>query len=142
MQSKERVVIQDSAAVIIAYVLELRESSVMLPPAKNITHTAPIMTVQLLLLKGKALRHAVPATYAWTGVAYLPSAIEVLQKRTDLPPEHALLIGFPGDRNDWQPGSLSSAFQHSLRAVTRCPPPGMTWTSHSLRIGAHTKQTL
>jgi hypothetical protein len=37
MQSDERVMIRDSAAVILSYVLGLRESSVMSLPAENIT---------------------------------------------------------------------------------------------------------
>jgi hypothetical protein len=133
-------VIRDAAAVILAYVLGLHESSVMSLPAENITHTAAKMTVRLVLVKGKALRYAVPATYARTGVAILLSPIELLQNWTGLRPEHALLFGLPGNGNDWQPGSLSSALQRSLHAVTRYPPPGMTWTSHSLRIGAQTEQ--
>jgi hypothetical protein len=79
MQSEERVVIRDAAAVIISYVLELRESSVMSLPAENITHTAAKMTVRLVLVKGKALQHAVLATYARTGVTTLPSPIDLLQ---------------------------------------------------------------
>jgi hypothetical protein len=69
MQSEERVVIRDAAAAILAYMLGLRELSVMSLPAENITHTAAKMTVRLVLVKGKALRHAVLATYARTGVA-------------------------------------------------------------------------
>jgi hypothetical protein len=134
--------IRDAAAVILSYVLGLRESSVMSLPAEKITHTAAKMTVRQVLVKGRALRHAVPATYARTGVSSLPSPIDLLQKWTGLRPEHSLLFGLPGDRNDWQPGSLSNALQRNLHAVTRCPPPGTTWTSHSLRIGAHTEQTL
>jgi hypothetical protein len=122
--------------------LGLRESSVMSLPAKIITHTAAKMTVRLVLVKSKALRHAVLATYARTGVATLPSSIDLSQKWTGLRPAHALLFGLPGDVNDWQPGSLSNALQRSLHAVARCPPPGTTWTSHSLRIGVHTEQTL
>jgi hypothetical protein len=132
MQSEGRVVIQDAAAVILAYVLGLRESSVMSLPAENIT----------MLVTGKALRHAVLTTYARTGVATLPSPIDLLKKWTGLRPAHALLFGLPGDVNDWQPGSFSNALQRSLHAVARFPPPGTTWTSHSLRIGAHTEQTL
>jgi hypothetical protein len=64
-------------------------------PAESITHKATKMTVRLVLVKGKALRHAVPATYARTGVANLPSAIDLLQKWTDLRFEHALLFGLP-----------------------------------------------
>jgi hypothetical protein len=109
---------------------------------RDITHTAANMTVRLVLVKGKALRHAMLATYARKGVANLPSPINLLQKWTGLRPEHALLFGLPEDGNDWQPGSLTSALQRSLHALTRCPPPGTTWTSHSLQIGAHTEQTL
>jgi hypothetical protein len=79
-----------------------------------------------VLVKGKALRHAVLATYARTGVATLPSPIDLLQKWTGLRPAHALLFGLPGDVIDWQPGSLSNALQRSLDAVARCPPPGTT----------------
>jgi site-specific recombinase XerC len=54
MQSEGLVVIRDAAAVILAYVLGLRESTVMSLPAENITHTAAKMTVRLVLVKGKA----------------------------------------------------------------------------------------
>jgi hypothetical protein len=100
--------IWDAAAVILVYVLRLRESSVMSLPAENIEHTAAKMTVRLVLVKGKALRHAVLATYARTGVATLPSPIDLLQKWTGLRPAHALLVGLPEDINDWQLGSLSN----------------------------------
>jgi site-specific recombinase XerC len=63
MQSEEYVVIRNAAAVIFAYVLGLRESFVMSLSAENITHTAAKMTVRLVLVKGKALRHAVLATH-------------------------------------------------------------------------------
>jgi hypothetical protein len=142
MYSEERVVIRDAAAVILAYVLGLPESSIMSLPAEKITHTAAKMTVRLVLVKGKALRHAVPTTQARTGVASLPSPINFLQICTGLRPAHALLFGLPGDGKDWQPGSFSKALQRSLHAVTSCPPPGTTWTLHSLRIGAHMEQTL
>jgi integrase len=45
MQSEDRVVIRDAAAVILAYVLGLRESSVMSLLAENITHIEAKMTV-------------------------------------------------------------------------------------------------
>jgi hypothetical protein len=142
MQSAERVVIRDAAEVVLAYVLGLRESSVMSLSAENITHTATKMTVRLVLVKGKPIRHAEPAAYTRTGIADLPSPIDLLQIWTALRPEHTLLFGLPGEGSEWQPGSLSDALQRSLHAVPRCPPHGTTWTSHSLRIGAHTEQTL
>jgi hypothetical protein len=104
MQLEECVMIRDAAAVIFAYVLGLRESSVMSLPAENKTHTAAKMTVRLVLVKGKELRHAVLATNARTGVAILLSPIDLFQKWTGLRPAHALLFGLPGDVNDWQPG--------------------------------------
>jgi hypothetical protein len=122
MQSEERVVIRDAAAAILAYVLGLRESSIMSLPAENITHTAAKMNVRLVLVKGKALRHAVLETYARTGFATLPSPIDLLLKWTGLRRAHDLLFGLPGDVNYWQPGRLSNALQRSLLAVARCPP--------------------
>jgi hypothetical protein len=142
MHSEVRVVIRDAATVILAYVLGLHELSIMSLPAENITHTAAKVTVRLVLVKCKSLRHAVMATYARTGVANLPSPIDLFQNWTGLRHAHALLFGLPGDGDDWQPGCLSSALQRSLHAVARCPPPGTTWTSHSLRIGSRTEQTL
>jgi hypothetical protein len=116
MQSAKRMVIRDAAAVFLAYVLRLRESPAMSLPAEDSTHIAEKIAA-LVLVKGKAFRHAVPATYAQIGVANFPSPIDLLQKRTDLRPEQALLFGMPGDGNDWQPGSLSSTLQRSLHAV-------------------------
>jgi hypothetical protein len=81
-------------------------------PAENITHTAAKITVRLVLVKGNALQHAVLATHARTEVANLPSPIDLLQKWTGLLPEYALIC-LPGDGNDWQPGTFSSALQRS-----------------------------
>jgi hypothetical protein len=100
------------------------------------------MTVRLVLVKGKALWHAVPGAYARPEVAELPLPIDLLQKWMALRPGHALLFGMPGDENYWQPGILSGALQSSLHAVSRCPPPGTTWISHSLQIRTHTEQMM
>jgi hypothetical protein len=48
MQKEKRVVIRDAAAVILVYVLGLRESFVISLPAQSITHTAAKMTVRLV----------------------------------------------------------------------------------------------
>jgi hypothetical protein len=103
-------------------------------PAETIAHTAANMTVRLVLVKGKALRHAVPATYARTGFAELSSPTDMLRKWTALQSEYALIFGLPGVGNDWQAGSLSGALQRRLQAVMSCPPPDTTFTSHFRRI--------
>jgi hypothetical protein len=89
-------------------VLELRESSVisLTTRAQNITHTAANEGV---LVKGKALWKAVPATHAQTGVANIPSRFDLLQKWTALRHEYTLLIGW----------CLSGAVQRDLHVLTR-----------------------
>jgi hypothetical protein len=99
------VVIRNAAAVILAYVLGLHESSVILLLAENITHTAAKITVRQVLVKVK--HYGTRRTYVRTDFAFSPSPIDLLQKWKAQLPEHALLSGFPGDGSERQPGSLS-----------------------------------
>jgi hypothetical protein len=93
MDSAERVVIRNAATVVLAYMLGLRKLSIMSLRAQISTHTAANMSVQLVLVKGKALWHAVPATQARTGVDNLPSRFDLLQKWTALRHKNAFLFG-------------------------------------------------
>jgi AcrR family transcriptional regulator len=142
MESALPAVVRDAAAVVTAYVLGLRESSVMSLPEGSIVIDAERMTCQLVLVKGCALRRATPVTYVRTGAAGLPSPIDLVQRWTARRRAHALLFGMSGDASEWQRCSLSAALGRALAAVSRGPPPGTSWTSHSLRIGSHTEQTL
>jgi hypothetical protein len=94
MQSTLSEVIRDAAVVVKAYVLGLRESSVMSLLAGNFTNTEERMTVHLVLLKNRALRHATPATHVQTGAAGLPSQIYSIQRWTARRGSHLLLLGF------------------------------------------------
>jgi hypothetical protein len=100
------------------------------------------MTVHLVLVKGRPLRHASPATYVRTGTAGLRSLIDLIQRWIAYRKDHPLLFGGPGNAPEWRSGTLSAALARALEAVTRSPPPGTSWTSHSLRIDSHTEQTL
>jgi hypothetical protein len=117
MQSALSEVIRDVAVVVTAYVLGLRESSVMSLPAGNVTITVERMTVNLVLVKGRALRHATPATYVRTGAAGLPSPIDWIQRWTARRGNHPLLFGISGDAPEWQSGSLSAALARMLLPV-------------------------
>jgi hypothetical protein len=68
MHSAEHVVIWDAAVIVLAKVLGPRKLSVISLPAEN---TAAKATIKLVLAKGKALLHVVPATCARTRVAGL-----------------------------------------------------------------------
>jgi hypothetical protein len=93
------------------------------------------MTVRLVLVKGKESWHAVPATYALTGVANLPSRFDLLHKWTVMDEPYDIGTLCPSAwGNDWKPGSLSSAMHHGLHVLPR--------VFHHLQIGAHTNQTL
>jgi hypothetical protein len=111
-------------------------------PTENVTLMEDRMTVHLVLVKDRALCRAKPATYLRTGTAGLPSQIDLVQRWTACQSDHSLLFGGPGDAPEWRPGSLSAALARALEAVSRGPPPGTSWTSHNLRIGSHTEQTL
>jgi hypothetical protein len=142
MQSALPDVIREAAAVVTAYVLGLRELSVMSLPTENVTITEDRMILRLVLVKGRPLRHATPATYVRTGTAGLPSSIDLVQRWMACRNDHPLLFGGTGDAPEWRPGNLSAALARALEAVSRAPLPVTIWTSHSLRIGSHAEQTL
>jgi hypothetical protein len=80
MQSAFPNVIRDAAAVVTAYVLGLRESSVMSLPTESDTITGDGMPVQLVLVKCNPFRLATPAAHVKTGTAGLPSPIDLVKR--------------------------------------------------------------
>lgn len=46
------------------------------------------------------------------------------------------------DPVEWESGSLTDAMKRIFAILDINPPPGGKFTSHSLRIGAHTEQVL
>jgi hypothetical protein len=114
MQSALPDVIRDAAAVVTAYVLGLRESSVMSLPTENVMISEDRMAVHLVLVKGRPLRRATPATLVRTGTAGLPSPIDLVRRWMACRNDHPLLFGGPGDAPEWRPGSLSAALARAL----------------------------
>jgi hypothetical protein len=122
MQSARNEVIRDAAAVVVAYVLGLRESSVMSLPTGNVTITNERMTMHLVLAKGRALRHATPAIYVRTGAAGLPSPIDLVQLWTVRRDSHPRLFGMIGDTPEWRDRQLiGSLYARVGGNITRTP---------------------
>jgi hypothetical protein len=132
--------IRDATAIVTAYVLGLRESSVMSLPTENVMIKEDRMTMHLVI--ARPLRHATPVPYVRTRTAGLPSPIDQIQRWMACRNDHPLLFGGPGNAPEWRPRSLLAAVARALEAVSRGPPPGTSLPSHSLRIGSHTEQTL
>lgn len=51
-------------------------------------------------------------------------------------------FALPGERMSWSAGTMTRALGNCLRALEVPPPAQGKFTSHSLRIGAHTEKVL
>jgi hypothetical protein len=141
IQSETRGVVRDGAAVVLAYVLGLRESSLLSLPKEGVKWDEQKVTAHLVVVKGKALRHTIPGSYQRCATD-LPSPVDLVARWGGMRSEHPLFFGISGEPVEWRPGGLCAALRRCLAATSLSPPAGSTWTSLSLRVGAHTERPL
>jgi hypothetical protein len=130
--------LQSATAIVLAFVLGLRESSALSIPAGNVTLTADAVTVRLTVAKGRVVRNLPPAVYRRVS-STLPSPLDLFALWQDRRDGHPLWLARAGDSPMPQPGTLSRMLRSHL-ALLSLDSTG--YSSHSLRIGAHTEQVL
>jgi hypothetical protein len=99
IQSQARDVVRDGAAVVLAYVLGLRESSLLSLPAEGVTWDEHKVTAQLVVVKGKALRHSIPSNYQRCAPD-LPSPVDLVARWGGMRTAHPLFFGIPGETTE------------------------------------------
>lgn len=72
----------------------------------------------------------------------MTSPIEIIQKWTTARGRHPKLFEIPWEPVEWPRKGLTRAMTGVLQDMDIEPTPGGKFTSHSLRIGAHTEKLL
>jgi hypothetical protein len=142
MRTDDLAELRDAAFVVLSYVLGLRESSAASLLAADVVASSDVFSARLCVLKGKAARGAPPAVYRRISLA-LPSACDLAVRWAARRPTHCRFFALAIEPPAWSSGSLTSALRRSCARL----PPGLPesnthYSSHSLRIGAHTEQVL
>jgi hypothetical protein len=101
IQSQARNVVRYGAAVVLAYVLGLRESLSL--PANGVTWDENKVTAQLVVVKGKALRHSIRSSYQLCATN-LPSPVDLVAQWDGMRTAHPLFFGMPGEYTEWRSG--------------------------------------
>jgi hypothetical protein len=139
--SQARNVVRDGAAVVLAYDLGLRESSLLSLPAEGVTWDEHNVTAQLAFVNVEALTHSIPSSYQRCATD-LPSSVDLVARWGGMRTAHPLFFGMPGEQTDWRTGGLCAALRRCLVATPSSPPAGSTWSSQPLHIGARTERKL
>lgn len=134
-------VLRDAACCLFAYCLNgLRESSVLTMLTDNVTVDAQSLKARLSMLKGKLTRHdTIIAYHRWDE---LPSPIDLWERCSVARGSHPRLFSLDGEGVAVSAGAMTKSLHICLKEIKHSPPPGGKYTSHSLRIGAHTEQVL
>jgi integrase len=143
MQTEELPVLRDAALIICTFVLGLRASSARTLRAADVDTTDDSLTARPFVVKGAVgMRGSTPCTYRRVSGA-IPSATDLLVRWNTRRPSHPQFFGL-ADEPSVPVAAASAALTGSLRRMC----VGKSWggpslfTSHSLRIGAHTEQVL
>lgn len=142
MQTGDPSKLRDAAMVMFAYCFNgLRESSVLTLRADNVELQGDQMMARLSFVKGQIASH-VPLVRYHRMVQALPSPVDLWLRWKNARGRHRCFFGLQGERDRLPEQALTLALQRCLQAVGVKAPVGGKYTSHSLRIGAHTEQVL
>ena len=134
-------VLRDSAACVSAFCFNgLRESSVLSLQEDAVCINDFKVTARLSVVKGQSASRVPLVAYYRRGD--MASPIDVLQRWTTARGRHPRFFGMPGEPVEWPRQGLTGAVKGVLQDLDIEPPPRGKFTSHSLRIGAHTEQLL
>jgi len=141
MRSATTSVVRDAAMCVFAYCFNgLRESSVASLESRHVHLSPEEMKVRLTVVKGREASLVPLANY--TRLGELSSPLDLWLRWAGCRGEHPRFFALPGERMSWSSGSLTRALGNCLHQLGVTPPAEGKYTSHSLRIGAHTEQVL
>jgi hypothetical protein len=132
--------VRDCTAVVLAFCLGLRESSALSIQTTDVEHSENFVRLRLSVLKGRAVSRVQPVAYHRTGD--FASPLDLFHKWHAVRSPHSHWLAMAGEPATWQSGKLTAALYRSLQVIHAPTPRHGKFTSHSLRIGAHTEQVL
>jgi hypothetical protein len=138
MQTSSDAVLQSATTIVLTFVLGLRESSVLSIAASNVDLTADAITVRLTMSKGRLARDVPPAVYRRIS-ANLPSALDLFALWQRRRGRHPIWLALDADPTSLPPGTVTRMLRSHLASLALS---AVGYSSHSLRIGAHTEQVL
>lgn len=141
MESVDLRTVRDCAALTFAYCFNgLRESSTMSLKESNVSISAEAMTTRVSIWKGRSASQE--QLLGFRRQAQLTSPVDVVARWAGMRPKHPRFFALSGESEVWEPQSLTAAMTRVFTLLQVSPPPNGKFTSHSLRIGAHTEQVL
>ena len=134
-------ILRDSAMCVFAFCMSaLRESSVASLEAANVVLHPDYLTARLSVVKGQPAGQVQRVKYHRVGVMQFP--VDQWQRWNHARGRHRRFFALPDEQMAWSPGAMNRALRNCLK-VSGIPPPSYgIYSSHSLRIGAHTEQVL
>lgn len=147
MNATHKSIVRDAAMCLFAYCFNgLRESSVASMRVQDVSFTDQSMICRLCVVKGRQASR-VPLVGFTVHNDLSPwhkksSALDLWRRWSGMRVTHPRFFGLAGEPALWKQGELSGALQRALGLCRLCTPTGGRYSSHSIRIGAHTGQVL
>lgn len=142
MSTRTPSTLRDCALVVFAYCLNgLRDSSVISLLSANVNISGTEMVARLSRVKGRASSQ-VPLVRYERSHSERGSPLDLWLRWYHARGRHSCFFGLDGERDPLGSQLTTDALARCLSLLEIQPPPGGKFTSHSLRIGAHTEQVL
>lgn len=141
MSTESPPVVRDASMCVFAFCLNgLRESSVESLLSTNVALSSEECTARLSKVKGRHASQVSLVRYArWNN---LPSPVDLWVRWSHARGTHVRFFALDGEQVEARSGGLTRALVSCLSKLQQRAPHGGKYTSHSLRIGAHTEQVL
>ena len=141
MDTESLSMLRNTSACLFAFCLNgLRESSVVSLPVTNVEISSSRLSVRLTVVKGKQASREQLIDYH--RYSEQPSPIDLWCRWRDMRQTHPRFFGLPGETDSANIRTLDRALRECLAVLNIEAPPGGKYSSHSLRLGAHTEQVL
>lgn len=141
IESDDIRVVRDCTACVFAFCFNgLLESSVMSILFEDVVVAADEILARLSVVKGRSASRQFLVVYH--RLATISSPFDLFRKWVEIYGTHSLLFSIVGEPTEWVRGSLDQALRRVLQLLHVCPPDQGSYSSHSIRIGTHTEQTL
>lgn len=142
MRTSSLSVLRDCAASVFAYCFNgLRESSTMSMESQKVNFLDGSMSCRLTYWKGRRVSNEPLITYNRI-TSDVSSPLDLFDRWRSSRGKHRRFFALIGEPEEYQKESLSRALKRCLQLLSIRPPPEGKFTSHSLRLGAHTEQVL
>lgn len=142
MSTVEPSCLRDAAMVTFAYCLNgLRDSSVISIEANKVDVQADHLVARLSVVKGRPASTVPLVRYERTTPSH-PSPVDLWLRWYHARGNHAAFFALAGERDSLPEQALTRSLERCLARLHVAAPAGSKYTSHSLRIGAHTEQVL